>query len=160
MHTRQEGTTPPWDQRTTFNKLETKLKQLKSGLPDHLQLTPDNTQDRIYNGSDTYVLIHTVYTMCTVWLYREYMAMAPWALPGPKGPLDEPLISENPPNPEYWIEQSRVCFGVCRDYVDLLHAVHSSSSNNKLVETPTLAFAVFTVAWTSKFDLSLANNPS
>lgn len=149
-HTRQEGSTPPWNEKTTFKQLEHKLQLLKAGLPEQLQLTPENTQDRIYNGSDKYVLIHAMYMMCTVWLYREYMAMMPWKLTFPQGPLDEPLITEKPPHPNYWIDQAKACFGACKDFADLLHSVHSSSSNNRLVETPTVAFATFTVAWSSK----------
>ncbi|KAH7388839.1 hypothetical protein BKA66DRAFT_460930 [Pyrenochaeta sp. MPI-SDFR-AT-0127] len=144
---RREGSTPPWDKSTTFYQLETKLQRLKAGLPEQLQLTPENTQDRIYNGSEKYVLIHAMYMMCTVWLYREYMAMMPWKLTEPQGPLDEPLIAEKPPHPSYWSDQAKACFGACRDFAELLHAIHSSRSNNKLVETPTVAFAAYTVAW-------------
>ena len=163
-HTRQEGTTPPWDETTTFNKLETKLKQLKDRLPEHLQLTPENTQDQIYHGSDKYVLIHTVYTLCTVWLYREYMAMAPWGLSSPSGPLDEPLILKDPPERDYWIKQAKACFGACRDYADLLyavqlHAVHPKL-DNKLVETPIVAFAAYTVSWSSKSACSEFADPA
>ena len=82
------------------------------------------------------------------------MAMAPWGISRPKGPLDVPLIVETPPTTDYWVEQAKVCFGACREYADLLHAVHSDSSNNTLVETPTVAFAAYTVAWSSKSALS------
>ncbi|KAL7771937.1 hypothetical protein CFE70_001890 [Pyrenophora teres f. teres 0-1] len=47
---RQEGKTPPWNPTTTFKKLEDKLKRLKRDLPNDLQLTPDNTEDRVFTN--------------------------------------------------------------------------------------------------------------
>ncbi|KAI4646172.1 uncharacterized protein J4E79_010681 [Alternaria viburni] len=104
---RQEGKNPPWCATTGFKKLEDKLKQLKRDLPDHLQLTSDNNDDRSYNSPGKYVAIHAMYTLCFVWLYREYMPTSPWTLTYPRGPLDEPLIDEKPPDPDYWIKQAK-----------------------------------------------------
>jgi len=143
---RQEGTIPPWDERTKFKKLEDKLRRLKAELPEHLQLTIENTGDRIYNGSDKYVLIHALYTVCTVFLYREYMPMAPWTQSEPRGPLDEPLITDAPPYENYWIDQAKECWKSCKDFVDLLHSIQSSRSRSSLIQMPTVAFAAFTVA--------------
>ncbi|KAF1943257.1 hypothetical protein EJ02DRAFT_374124 [Clathrospora elynae] len=150
---RQEGKIPPWDQRTTFKKLEDKLKRLKANLPGHLQLTSENTGDRVFNGSGKYVLIHAMYTMCFVWLYREYMATSPWTVTHPKGPIDEPLIEDEPPDPRYWVNQAKDCWRACSDFTNMLHTIESSwngaessSSHSNLVETPTVAFACFTVS--------------
>ncbi|CAN9190334.1 unnamed protein product [Alternaria alternata] len=142
---RQEGKTPPWRSTTGFKKLEDKLKQLKRDLPDHLQLTQDNTEDRIYNKPGKYVSIHAMYTLCFVWLYREYMPTSPWTLAYPRGPLDEPLIDEKPPDPEYWIKQAKDCWKACLDFTHLLHTIETSRVHSNLIQTPTVAFSCFAV---------------
>ncbi|CAO2650530.1 Nn.00g018220.m01.CDS01 [Neocucurbitaria sp. VM-36] len=142
---RQEGSTPPWDEKSTFRRLDVTLKRLKRDLPEQLQLTPENTQIRLYNGpADKYLLIHAMCMMCTVWLYREYMPLSPWTLKSPQGPLDDPLISETPPEPDYWVNQAKDCFGACKDFANLLHSLHDVQA-----ETPTMAFATYTVAWSA-----------
>ena len=152
MH-RQEGKTPPWRSTTGFKRLEDKLKQLKRDLPDHLQLTQDNTEDRIYNKPGKYVSIHAMYTLCFVWLYREYMPTSPWTLAYPRGPLDEPLIDEKPPDPEYWIKQAKDCWKACLDFTHLLHTIETSRVHSNLIQTPTVAFSCFAVGIGSKYIL-------
>lgn len=142
---RQEGATPPWDENTKFKKLENKLRLFKQELPDQLQLTAENNQDRVYNGSDNYLLIHALYTVCTVFLYREYMAMAPWAEKKPVGPLDEPLIRARPPTEDYWINQAQECWKVCKEFIDLLADMQSARRKSDLPQMPIVAFASFTV---------------
>ncbi|KAI4708276.1 hypothetical protein J4E89_006898 [Alternaria sp. Ai002NY15] len=141
----QEGKNPPWCATTGFKKLEDKLKQLKRDLPDHLQLTSDNNDDRSYNSPGKYVAIHAMYTLCFVWLYREYMPTSPWTLTYPRGPLDEPLIDEKPPDPDYWIKQAKDCWKACLDFTTLLHTIENSQVHSNLVQTPTVAFSCFAV---------------
>ncbi|KAI8936508.1 hypothetical protein NX059_006913 [Plenodomus lindquistii] len=143
---RQKGTPAPWTKESTFKKLEDQLKALKSELPNHLQLNPEIAEDRIYNGSDKYVLIHALYTVCTVFLYREYMAMAPWSIECPQGPLDEPLITAEPDDPNYWVDQAKECWKTCKEFIDLLHSIQTRRTPNSLIQMPTVAFAAFTVA--------------
>lgn len=147
---RQEGKNAPWHSTTTFKKLEDKLKQLKRDLPDHLQLTAENTEDRIYNNPGKYVSIHAMYTLCFVWLYREYMPTSPWTLTHPQGPLDEPLIDEPPPDPDYWINQARDCARACSDFTQLLHTIGTTRVHSDSVQTPMVAFACFAVGICSK----------
>ncbi|KAF1837257.1 hypothetical protein BDW02DRAFT_519502 [Decorospora gaudefroyi] len=142
----KEGKVAPWNAATKFKEVEDSLERLKRELPEDLQLTPRNTDDRIYNGSGLYVSIHAMYTTCFIWLYREYMPVAPWTLTHPKGPTEAPLIEEAPPNSEYWIQQARTCFGACSEFTNLIHALASSRSQNNLVETPMVAFACYSVA--------------
>lgn len=78
------------------------------------------------------------------------MAMAPWGVLRPVGPLDEPLITEKPPHPDYWLNQARDCWNACKVFVDLLHSIQSSRSHSNLIQMPTVAFTAFTVASCSK----------
>ncbi|CAE7010406.1 serine threonine kinase fungal-specific transcription factor [Pyrenophora teres f. teres] len=142
---RQEGKTPPWNPTTTFKKLEDKLKRLKRDLPNDLQLTPDNTEDRVFTNPGKYVSIHAMYTLCFIWLYREYMPTSPWALARPVGPLDEPIIEDTPPEPDYWINQARDCAKACSDFTNLLHKIGFPKARSNPVQTPMVAFACFAV---------------
>lgn len=72
------------------------------------------------------------------------MAFAPWRLSAPQGPLDEPLITDHPPSPDYWANQARECFGAARGFADLLK---SCQALDVLVETPIAGFTTYIVAW-------------
>jgi hypothetical protein len=151
---RQEGKVPPFNSASGFWKLDHKLQQHKRDLPENLQLTPGNTTERTYHNPGPYVTIHAIYTMLSFWLYREYMAMSPWALDKPRGPLDEPLIEETPPDPEYWINQAKDCWRACSEFAHLLHSIKSARIHNSLAETPMVVFACFNVAIGSKSSTS------
>jgi hypothetical protein len=137
----------PWNNESGFKKLEDDNQRLKAALPRHLVLTPRNTDTHIfYRTSRNYLLIHALHSLCTIALYREYMAFSPWNVQNPQGPLDEPKITEPVPEdqPEYWITQARRCFGAAKDFADLLKACQLA---NALVDTPIAGFATYIVAW-------------
>jgi hypothetical protein len=94
-----------------------------------------------------------MYTTCYVWLYREYLPSLPWKLRCPQGPLEEPLIDEDPPTPDYWIQQAKDMTGACRDFTDLLHSLESAGVHSNVVETPMVAFACFSVDLCSEYFL-------
>jgi hypothetical protein len=136
---------PPWDERSGFFKLEAKNEMLKAALPRHLILTQHNTDTRIYSPpSKNYVTIHALHTLSTVALYREYLAFAPWHERRPVGPIDEPKISELPPQEDYWIQQARACFGACKAFADLLRSCRKADA---LVESVVAGWATYIVAW-------------
>jgi len=137
-----------------FKPLEDANNSLKAALPSHLRLTPFNTDTCVdERRSRTYFLIHAVHSLCTIALYREYMAFLPFTVDEPKGPLDEPKIKETKPEEElraYWIHQARTCFGAAKDLADLLHACQLAKA---AVDAPFAGFAVYTVAWCGEMDL-------
>ena len=139
---------PPWDERHSgFKPLEDEHHRFLAALPQHLVLTSRNTADHIADKTArTYVLIHAVHSLCTISLYREYMAFLPWNVTTPIGPLDEPRIKTEVPadDPDYWVNQARRCFGAARSFADLLRACQSA---NALVDTPIAGFASYIVAW-------------
>jgi hypothetical protein len=91
-------------------------------------------------------MIHALHTLCTIALYREYIAFAPWGKAKPEGPLDEPRITEPLPNdhPDYWIVQARKCFGAGKDFAELLRVCHSAGA---LVESTIAGWATYIVGW-------------
>lgn len=134
-----------------FWKLESQHDELKAALPTQTSLTAKNTKKHAYirsKRSCAYVSVHAIYCLCTIALYREYMAFAPWAVSCPVGPLDEPRLKGSPPNAEYWIRQAQKCFGAAKDYVELLKACQKGSN---LTESPIVGFATFLAAWCGKF---------
>jgi hypothetical protein len=147
MHARREDFSP-WDKRTRFKQLEDDNLRLKAGLPRHLTLTSLNTADHVIDKtSRSYLLIHALYTLCTIALYREYMAFSPWNTKEPCGPLDEPRITDEPPEADYWIKQARRMFGDARNFADLLKACRSA---NALVDSPVAGWTTYIVAWCGK----------
>jgi len=85
-----------------------------------------------------------MHSLCTIALYREYMAFAPFSVTTPEGPLDEPRVNKAIPYPDYWVRQARKCFGAAREFTDLLEACHRADA---LVDTPIAGFATYIVAW-------------
>ena len=64
--------------------------------------------------------------------------------------MDEPLIDEPPPDPNYWINQARDCARACSDFTQLLHTIGTARVHSDSVQTPTVAFACFAVGICSK----------
>lgn len=147
---RNEGKVPPWDPDTGFYHLEKSNKQLKQALPRLLVLTSQNTKNKIgFRTTRSYLLIHAMHTLCTIALYREYMAFCPFSVKVPDGPLDEPKIDEKPPEDkkDYWIKQADDCFRAAREFFDLIEACHQAHA---LVDIPIVGWATYIVAWCSK----------
>jgi hypothetical protein len=147
MSSRQDGSKAPFKTDSKFYPLNEKFLRLKSELPEDLRSTPDNNRWHIISKtavSTKYVNIHAICTLCTVALYREYLPFSALNSKGPQGPLDEPLITEQPDDPEFWNKQAKACFKACKDFADLLNICNL---HDKSVETPVIAFAAYTVGW-------------
>ncbi|KAH3952827.1 hypothetical protein HBH98_179290 [Parastagonospora nodorum] len=142
---------PPWDEKSTFYKLVQGYEVLRAGLPQPLTLTTQHTYDHIYSKtSRDYVMIHALHTLCTIALYREYIAFAPWGKAKPEGPLDEPRITQPLPDdmPDYWIDQARKCFGAGKDFAELLIACDAA---NALVDSTIAGWATYIVGWCAMY---------
>lgn len=154
----------PWDKRSQFWRLESELNRLRAALPNGHRLGSRNTAIHIHNGtSRTYVLIHAIFTLCTISLYREYMAFLPWKVEAPQGPLDKPTIKEKEPDADYWIDQARKCFGAAKEFADLLRSCWSHHSHlphqsqGFLVETPIVGWTTYIVGWCGMYKFSLSS---
>ncbi|KAH7095682.1 hypothetical protein FB567DRAFT_35997 [Paraphoma chrysanthemicola] len=146
---RRNEKAPPWDSGSTFYQLERKTIRLKSELPRHLILTSRNTTGHVIDKtSRNYLLIHAIYTLCTIMLYREYVAFSPWSTEAPCGPLDEPRITEQPDDPEYWVKQAKDMFGAAKQFADLLKACRSADA---LVDSPVAGWTTYIVAWSALY---------
>ncbi|KAL5116546.1 hypothetical protein ACEQ8H_005542 [Pleosporales sp. CAS-2024a] len=136
---------PPWDPKSNFSKLNAALTDLRNALPNTLTLSPENTEDHICDKtSRSYLVINALLTLCTIALYREYLAFAPWQEEKPKGPLDGPKIVGTPPSPEYWIDQARQCFAAARDFAQ---AIDQCQRAGKLVDTAIMVWTTYVVGW-------------
>jgi hypothetical protein len=94
--------------------------------------------------------MHAFLMLSTVALYREYMAFSPWRVTTPQGPLDEPKLTEKPPEggPNYWVEQACECFGAVNEFASILQACQAQ---NLIVESPIAGFATYLVAWCGRY---------
>lgn len=145
---------PPWHPESEFKPLESRLNELQRQLPRDFQLTPLNTRNHYYSNTPRhYVSIHSLHMLSTVALYREYMAFTPWELEEPAGPLDEPRIEEEPPEPDYWRKQAEKCFGSAREFAELLKACprQTKEQHEIVVETPMICFSIYQIAWFSAY---------
>lgn len=88
--------------------------------------------------------MHTVLSLCTVMLYRDYLPFVPLKCAWPEGPLDHSL---DPPEhhvpPNYWKLSTRKLLKCARDLLKLLHTCQEWGV---LVETPIIGFAVYNIA--------------
>ncbi|KAF2023824.1 hypothetical protein EK21DRAFT_94590 [Setomelanomma holmii] len=145
---RQQEPSTSYENGSKFRELEENGRRLKYTLPRHLTLAPQNTSHHIsYKSVRNYLLIHALHTLCTMALYREYMAFLPFNVKRPQGPLDEPRIDEKKfplPYPDYWVNQARKCFGDARNFADLLKACRAA---NALAESPFTGFTCYIVSW-------------
>jgi hypothetical protein len=56
---------------------------------------------------------------------QRVRSFSPWSTEAPCGPLDEPRITKQPLDPEYWIKQAKNMFGAAKQFADLLKACRS-----------------------------------
>ncbi|KAF2869789.1 fungal-specific transcription factor domain-containing protein [Massariosphaeria phaeospora] len=137
---------PPWREESEFFQLEKKLQRLKGKLPNDLTLSQARAESHIASRTyRDYVLLHTVYTLCHIALYREHMPFLPFRCTKPEGPRDGPTFTEEqlidlPPN--YWEDNARKCFKSAREYLDLECVCQGW---DMLVETPLTGFANYHV---------------
>ncbi|KAM3424679.1 hypothetical protein BST61_g6666 [Cercospora zeina] len=138
---------PPWDERCEFYSLRRQCLDFKASLPRQNTLTPQNTQAHISLKTSTpYTLVHTVYLLCQIMLHREYVPFIPIRCSKPDGPIDAPLFPADKYKVPagFWDESARECFRSAREIIDL---VRTCQEWGKLVETPIVGFAVYTVAF-------------
>lgn len=76
------------------------------------------------------------------------MAFSPWNLKEPKGPVDPPLINEDPPHKEYWLDQAKKCWTACQDFTQF--CLYECGKKDMFVESPIVAFAAYTVGFCGK----------
>lgn len=144
---RREEQFPPWDERSEFYKLQKELDAFHDSLPPKLTFSPMKIAAHIAGGTITlYTSIHTLYSLCTIVLHREYIPFIPIRSSGPSGPLDEPTF---PPDkydiPKgFWEQSAELIFKSARDIMEI---VRVTSDRQVLVESPQVGFAVWTAAF-------------
>lgn len=120
-------------------------------LPRDLTLSKANISAHITSRTSTpYTLMHSLHSLCSIMLHREYVPFIPLRCSKPQGPLDPPLF---PPDqyeipPGFWEDSARECFKAARDLIDLLRTCQEW---DVLVETPIVGFATYTAAFVGKF---------
>jgi len=122
------------------------LDIFKESLPPRFRLSASNTDSHIGgNALTVYTAIHSLYSLCIIVLHREYIPFIPINLSHPSGPIDAPLVPNDPQMPNGWWDQSASrIFKSARDIVDLVRA---ASYRERLVQSPPIALAIFTSAF-------------
>ena len=146
---RTEGQIPPWENETTFYKLERELEEWAKALPTDLRWTQANLSAHIENrNSTTYATMHTLYALCLIMLHREYIPFIALRLrgKGPSGPLDQPIFPEEdfPAQKEFWHISAEKIFRAAHDILDI---VQMCEENNALPESPEMGFALWQASY-------------
>ena len=147
-HTEQH---PPWDSRSQFYQLRQQLQEFKATLPREQSLTRNYIQAHSHGRSlAPYMLIHVLFSLCQVFLHREYIPFIPLQCAKPSGPLDEPSFPADKFSvPErFWEDSAAECFAAARDIIDL---ITTCDGYGQLVQTPIVGFAVYIVAFTGVY---------
>ncbi|KAF2761591.1 hypothetical protein EJ05DRAFT_507244 [Pseudovirgaria hyperparasitica] len=144
---RRQEQHPPWDPRCTCFELRKLLTNFKNSLPRDLTLSPANISAHITSRTSTpFTLMHTLCTLSSVILHREYVPFIPIRSAKPQGPLDPPTFppEEYQTPPGFWEESAREIFKSAREFVDLIRMCQEWEV---LVETPIIGFAAYTAAF-------------
>jgi hypothetical protein len=144
---RKTETLPPWDSSTQFFKLRQELERFYHNLPSNLTFNKPNLSAHIENrNATTYASMHTLYSLCLIILYREYIPFIPLLRARPQGALDTPIFPGNQYHipGEFWEESAVAIFTAARDIVDI---VQTCQDNHALPESPQIEFAVSQAAF-------------
>lgn len=151
---RRKETLPPWDPRSNFFKLRKQFDDFDTSLPEKLALSPFITENHINTRDLTvYTAIHTLYSLCRVYLHREYVPFIALGCDRPCGPLDAPLLPKDKYDtpPGFWEESAEQMFKAAKDITDI---VRITSQRGSLVESPTVAFAIYTAAFIGTYSIN------
>ncbi|KAG8668692.1 hypothetical protein FPOAC1_008075 [Fusarium poae] len=118
---REKEDLPPWDNRSRFYALRTKLDAFYNGLPDTFTLSRQNYyRHDNHQATNTYVSLHMLTSACQIVLNREYLPFMPLRCRGPQGPLDrtQPILNHAPDG--FWKESAEEVFRASRNVIDLI----------------------------------------
>lgn len=137
-------THPPWNERSTFFKLNKQLQELDENLPSPFTLSPSNYfKHKNHRASSVYVLLHMLRSLCRIILHREYIPFIPTCCQGPEGPTDHPPFpKEECPN-GWWRESAENVFKHARDIVDLIELYQHK---DELPKCNIVLFAIWTAS--------------
>lgn len=147
---------PPWDDRSEFKKLCSQLDDFYESLPLDMQFDSDNPSVLIghlhMQNSSYYTALHTLLSMCTICLHREYIPFIPIRCKGPEGPLDQPTFPAEKYAHEipdgFWEKSAQKLFRAARNIMTI---VQLSLEERHLVQTPQVGFALYLAAFVAVY---------
>ncbi|KAK1515363.1 hypothetical protein CPAR01_16772 [Colletotrichum paranaense] len=139
-----EKSVPPWSHDSSFYKLRRELETFGHGLDSPgLYLTMSTVNYfRHENTSSTFVLLHLLYSLCTIMIHRQYLPFVPINCQKPSGPLDEPTFPQNAVPFGFWEESASEVFRAAETVVSLIRL-----SGGSLPHSPLVAFVIYTASF-------------
>ncbi|KAG7040301.1 fungal specific transcription factor [Colletotrichum scovillei] len=139
-----EKSVPPWSHASSFYKLRRELETFGQGLDSPGMFLTMNTANyfRHENSSSTFVLLHLLYSLCTIMIHRQYLPFVPINCQKPSGPLDEPTFPQNAVPFGFWEESASEVFGAAETVVSLIRL-----SGGNLPHSPLVAFVIYTASF-------------
>lgn len=134
---------PPWEDRSTFQRLRKTLGLLLLDLPDTFTLSRSNYyRHDNHQATNLYVSLHMLMSLCRIMLDREYLPFLPIRCSTPEGPLDPRLIFITQTPDGFWEEITETTFKAARDIIDLVEI-----SREKLPYSSLTLFSVWTAGF-------------
>ena len=153
---RLEKDIPPWDEHTQFFTLRKQLDDFQGSLSPDLTFSQENLAAHAQGTSITaYTAIHTLFSLCNIVLHREYIPFIPLRCDSPIGPLDEPTFSRkgyDTPK-DFWEESAKEIFKAAKDIMEIVSA---SSKYWICIESPFVAFAIWTAAYFGVYSINFS----
>ncbi|EXF76990.1 hypothetical protein CFIO01_13085 [Colletotrichum fioriniae PJ7] len=139
-----EKSVPPWSHDSSFYQLRRELETFGHGLDNPGMFLTMNTVNyfRHESSSGTFVLLHLLYSLCTIMIHRQYLPFVPINCQKPSGPLDEPTFPQSAVPFGFWEESASEVFRAAETVVSLIRL-----SGGSLPHSPLVAFVIYTASF-------------
>ncbi|KAL0944487.1 C6 transcription factor [Colletotrichum truncatum] len=130
---------PPWDENSTFYKLNEKIEAFYAHLPDEFTWSSSNFWK---HDNSMYVSLHMLGALCRIMLHREYIPFIAIKCEKPVGPLDEPTFDPTTVPGDFWYRSAEQVFKAGREIIDLV-----KTCRDKLPQSSLVIFAIWQAAF-------------
>ncbi|CAJ2503304.1 Uu.00g106980.m01.CDS01 [Anthostomella pinea] len=137
----------PWNEGSFWSRMKKALDRWYSSMSDKLHYSPsgNNLQAHIAHGQgQQFVFVNLIFHLNQLFLHREYIPFLPHRCASPVGPIDPPLLVDQPPD-GWWVANSNILFQSATCIVDLLRA---ASKRGVELRTVFVAFCMYSAAST------------
>ncbi|KAI0132336.1 fungal-specific transcription factor domain-containing protein [Xylariales sp. AK1849] len=136
---------PPWNDRSKFFDLNSRLIEFEEELPETFKFSRSNYfRHENHQASSVYVLLHMLRNVSLIMLHREYIPFVPIRCKEPEGPLDRPTFPKEEAYRAYWLDSAEQVFKAAREIVDLIEICQKK---DKLPQSTIVLFAIWTAAF-------------
>ncbi|KAF6798749.1 fungal specific transcription factor [Colletotrichum sojae] len=130
---------PPWDEKSTFWRLNAQVDAFYANLPEEFTWSSSNFWK---HDNSMYVSLHMLGALCRIMLHREYIPFIAIKCQKPVGPLDDPVFDPATVPNNFWHQSAEQVFKAGREIVDLIR-----TCRDKLPHSSLVIFAIWQAAF-------------